>query len=109
MQPRIGHSTVYRALDRLSELGLVLEVRVPGTASALYEPARASHAHFVCTRCGRVDDIDHALPPSDFDALAEAHDLAVTDVSLTLHGLCGACRRRPAPPGDARPSGAPHE
>lgn len=93
VQPRIGHSTVYRALDRLCDLGLVLEVRVPGGSSALYEPVRANHAHFVCTRCGGVDDIDHALSPSSFDAIAQARDVVVEEVSLTLHGLCGACRR----------------
>ena len=93
VQPRIGHSTVYRALDRLKELGLVLEVRVPGAASALYEPVRANHAHFICTRCGRVDDVDHPLTPSQFDEVARERDLAVTEVSLTLHGVCGPCRR----------------
>lgn len=93
VQPRIGHSTVYRALDRLEELGLVLELRVPGAASALYEPVRAHHAHIICTGCGRVDDIDHAPSPGQFAEVARGRDFEVREVSLTLHGLCGACRR----------------
>ena len=55
----IGYSTVYRALDRLRDLGLVLEVRVPGSSSTLYEAARAMHAHFRCKSCGRIDDVDY--------------------------------------------------
>src|SRR5215207_7598969 len=82
-QPQIGHSTVYRALDRL---------RVPGAAAALYEPTRSGHAHFLCDRCGQVEDIDYALPPNLFDDMAASRGVAVTTASLTLHGLCARCR-----------------
>ena len=91
-QPQIGHSTVYRALDRLRDLGLILEVRVPGAAAALYEPTRSGHAHFLCDRCGQVEDIDYALPPTLFDDVAASRGVAITTASLTLHGLCARCR-----------------
>ena len=93
-QARIGHSTVYRALERLRDTGLVHEVRVPGTASALYEPARHGHAHFLCTACGAVEDIDYAVPPTDLARLDAGHDIAIEAVSLTFNGRCGACRAR---------------
>lgn len=91
-QPRIGHATVYRALDRLRALGLILEVRVPGAASALYEPARSDHAHFLCDRCHRVEDIDYELSPEVLKGLAATRDVVITDVRLTFHGVCSACR-----------------
>ena len=91
-RPRIGYSTVYRALGRLRALGLVAEVRIPGAASVVYEPIGTSHAHFVCDACGHIDDIDHAPSPSEFDGLARGRDIAVTRVSLTLHGLCPDCK-----------------
>ncbi len=49
-QSSIGYSTVYRALDRLRDTGLVHEVRVPGATGALYEVARHGHAQlgFAC-------------------------------------------------------------
>lgn len=93
-QPTIGYSTVYRALDRLRDAGLVHEVRVPGTASALYEPSRHGHAHFLCTGCGRVQDVDYAVPAADLSALDAAHGIAIADVSLTFNGLCPRCRVR---------------
>jgi Fe2+ or Zn2+ uptake regulation protein len=92
LQSGIGYSTVYRALDRLRDLGLLHEVRVPGMASALYEPARTGHAHFLCTGCGRVEDIDYHISTIDLLGLDKAHGIAIADVSLTFNGLCRACR-----------------
>ena len=92
-QPRIGYSTVYRALNRLRDLGLILEVRVPGAPSALYEPVSPGHAHFLCGRCGRVDDIDCTLAPSVLEEVTRSQSVEVTGVTLTLHGVCAACRR----------------
>jgi Fur family transcriptional regulator, stress-responsive regulator len=91
-QPGIGYSTVYRALDRLHDLGLVLEVRLPGSASALYEPARAGHAHFHCVQCGRVHDVEFSLSPSELQTLTERHRFEIGTVVTTLNGLCANCR-----------------
>ncbi len=91
-KPRIGYSTVYRALERLRELGLVSEVRIPGAASALYEPVGDSHVHFVCNACGRVDDIDHAPSLAAFAELAKSRGIDITGVSLNLDGLCPECK-----------------
>ena len=49
-QPTIGYSTVYRALERLTTLGLITEVRVPGAQSILYEPVRAAHAAAIASQ-----------------------------------------------------------
>jgi Fe2+ or Zn2+ uptake regulation protein len=91
-KPRIGYSTVYRALNRLRDLGLVLEVRIPGAASALYEPMGTSHAHFLCKGCGRVDDIDYIPSKAVFAELSLGRDMEISDLSVTAHGLCAACR-----------------
>lgn len=98
-RPRIGHSTVYRALDRLRDLGLVSEVRVPGAASSLYEPIRSGHAHFLCERCGRIEDIPYAVPLEQFHGVAESQGVEIRAVSLTLHGVCAGCSGAPAAPG----------
>lgn len=94
-RPGIGYSTVYRALDRLCALGLIAQVRVPGGTSAVYEPARTGHAHFLCTTCGRVDDVEYVLAPAELQALAAAHDVEVREAMLTLRGTCARCRASP--------------
>lgn len=91
-QPGIGFTTVYRALLRLRDLGLVSEILLPGADSAYYEPASEAHAHFRCAACGKVEDLDYVVPPSEVERLASSHDFAVDAVSLSLHGRCAACR-----------------
>lgn len=90
-QASIGVSTVYRALDRLCAAGLIHAVRVPGTTSVLYEPARTGHAHFLCAGCGGVADIDYDVPAGDIAGLNARHGLAIRSAVLTFSGLCGSC------------------
>jgi len=60
LRPGIGFTTVHRGLARLHELGYVLKLDITGEGSALYEPAAEAHAHFRCTACGSVADVDYA-------------------------------------------------
>ncbi len=92
VKPSLGYSTVYRALDRLCELRLVLQLHVPGFNAALYEPARSEHAHFVCRGCGRIEDIECALPVGQIASAVAARAGEIDDITLTVHGRCGACR-----------------
>lgn len=48
----IGTATVYRALDHLTEMGLIRRLSL-GKKSAVYEYIRTNHMHFVCEQCGR--------------------------------------------------------
>lgn len=100
-QPTIGYSTVYRALLRLSSLGLVSEVSLPGANSVFYEPAAARHGHFNCRRCGRIEDVVFDVPAGITAELELVRGHTVTDVSLSAQGLCAECRNRV---GDAAPS-----
>jgi Fe2+ or Zn2+ uptake regulation protein len=90
----IGHTTVYRALQRLTNLGLIAEVAVPGAASTLFEPAAPAHGHFLCKECGRVSDLDFILRPSTLRKLSEQHDLTIDDASIVLRGTCSDCAPR---------------
>ena len=96
MKGSLGYSTIYRALSRLCGLGLVLEVHVPGLGAALYEPARPSHAHFVCGGCGRIEDVDCAVPSRDIREIVGSRGGRVDEVVLTVNGRCSACLAAPA-------------
>jgi Fur family transcriptional regulator, ferric uptake regulator len=91
LQPRIGFATVHRGLGRLHELGSVMKIDVPGEASAVYEPTSSPHAHFRCTACGRLDDLDYAVPAETRRALAERHGVAIDHETITFTGRCRAC------------------
>jgi Fe2+ or Zn2+ uptake regulation protein len=93
LQPRIGFATVHRGLIRLYELGAVMKIDVPGEPSAVYEPAANPHAHFRCTECGSIADLDYAVPARTVRALAERHGVAIERETVTFSGRCADCAR----------------
>lgn len=88
----IGTATVYRALDHLTEMGLIRRFSL-GRKSAVYEYIRTNHMHFVCETCGSVFDIE-----ADFTGMAaEAAKCCghqVTWCEVTAHGVCKDCLSR---------------
>ncbi len=91
LKASLGYSTVYRALDRLCRMGLVLELHLPGMNAALYEQARSGHAHFVCRACGRIEDVDCDVPSDAIHSFVRGRDGEVEEIILTVHGRCTAC------------------
>jgi Fe2+ or Zn2+ uptake regulation protein len=89
--PRIGFATVHRGLIRLNEMGAVMKIDVPGKASAVYEPAASAHAHFRCTGCGAVADVDFVLPAATLRELASRHGVAIEHEAVTFTGRCARC------------------
>jgi len=87
----VATATVYRALDHLTELGMIRRLAL-GKKSAVYEFIRDSHMHFVCNSCGLVYDIQ-----TDFSGMSReaaricGHHVDWTEV--TSHGVCSACLR----------------
>src|SRR5438477_7353295 len=55
--PTTSLATVYKTLHTLKEIGEVLELEFGG--SNRYDGVRPqSHPHLVCTRCGKIEDVD---------------------------------------------------
>ncbi len=91
LRPGIGFTTVHRGLARLHELGYILKLDIAGEDSAMYEPATAAHAHFRCTGCGMVADVDYASDASTRAGLEARHGVAIHGESITFTGRCRAC------------------
>lgn len=90
-RPGIGFTTVYRALTRLRDLGMVAEITLPGADSAYYEAAGPAHAHFRCTECGSVSNVKFSLPPDIATRVASELGATVTDSVVSLLGRCRHC------------------
>jgi Fur family ferric uptake transcriptional regulator len=90
-RPGIGFSTVYRGLERLRDLGLVSELRVPGAEAATYEPVGPKHAHFRCNECGEIEDVPYAVPSRTLKALALEHGFTIDNERVTFEGRCADC------------------
>ena len=90
----VGGATVYRALDKLTELGLVRRLSLD-RKSAVYEYVRKAHVHLVCSRCGRVHDV--AVDLSGMIAeTAKVCGHSVDRSDVTAYGVCKDCLAREA-------------
>lgn len=87
----IDRVTVYRVLEAFEEAGLVNGLNVGGRAKRYHltvEPNHPSHAHFLCTGCGRLtclhDDQLSLRLDTSFPAKVQAQRIAI-------EGICPEC------------------
>jgi Fur family transcriptional regulator, ferric uptake regulator len=90
--PTISKSTVYRALDILSEVGLVAETEIGNEGKVYIITGGASHHHLVCSSCGTVSMFDVRLLDPVIDLILDKHNFQVHADHLVLSGLCENCR-----------------
>ena len=88
--PAVNRSTIYRTLEFLQKLNLVVIAHVEGRT--LYEIAHAKpHHHLVCSRCGAEIEIDETLLAPAYKRIAEHTGFVVHADHLVLGGLCRKC------------------
>lgn len=88
--PAIHGSTIYRALDRLSEAGMVTHLHV-GHAPVVYHLGHDHHGHLVCGRCGAVVDVPATVLRPVATQVARDYGFTVEPSHLALGGLCSGC------------------
>jgi len=93
LDPRSTRATTYNNLRDLVQAGLVREVAVEGRA-ARFDAKDVKHHHFVCDRCGSVEDLDWFDVPRP--ASGSLGQRVLRDCELIARGLCGKCAVRPA-------------
>ncbi|MGH9092265.1 MAG: Fur family transcriptional regulator, partial [Acidimicrobiales bacterium] len=86
--PDVHLSTIYRNLEELERLGVIVHTHV-GHGAATYHLAPATHGHFVCEGCGRMIEV----PGTAFAELART---AADRYGFTIHphhvAVLGRCR-----------------
>lgn len=98
----LPRSTVFAVLDDLSDAQLVDRVAV-GEGAVRYELAAVEpHHHFVCDRCGRVDDVAAELVDQRLGDLTSL-GITVTRLDVTVRGVCASCTTGAPPDGALRP------
>lgn len=95
LDPRCSRATTYNNLRDLVEAGLVREVAVEGRA-ARFDAKHARHHHFICDRCGNVEDIDWCDVRSPSPAAMGKRVLRESEV--IFRGLCERCASRRSHP-----------
>lgn len=91
--PQVNISTVYRTLELLKQLGLVIETDF-GEGRVRYHPAdKGHHHHLVCTGCGAVIDLDESLLSSLQGMLLRKYKFSADLKHLAIFGRCNKCSR----------------
>jgi Fur family peroxide stress response transcriptional regulator len=90
---RSSRATVFNNLRDLVQAGLVREVAVEGRA-ARFDAKGVRHHHFICDRCGNVEDVDWYDVPRP--ASASLGKRIFREGELILRGLCAKCAPRRA-------------
>jgi Fe2+ or Zn2+ uptake regulation protein len=91
--PRSSRATTYNNLRDLVQAGLVREVAVEGRA-ARFDAKGLRHHHFICDRCGNVEDIDWYDVSKPAAGALGKRDLR--ECELIFRGLCAKCAPRRA-------------
>jgi Fe2+ or Zn2+ uptake regulation protein len=93
VDPRSSRATTYNNLRDLVQAGLVREVAVEGRA-ARFDAKGMRHHHFVCDRCGNVEDIEwYDVPRPASGSLGKR---ILRECELIFRGLCTECAPRHA-------------
>lgn len=88
--PGFHPSTVYRTLDRLTELGVVDRIQI-GSGPAVHHLAHRPHHHLVCESCGAVQEAASDLLDAVATRVSRDHGFTLNPTVSPLHGMCAAC------------------
>ena len=90
--PAINPSTVYRALERLVEHGMVT-ISDMGLGASVFELAeKKPHHHLVCQGCGKITMVEDEDISPMFLVLEKKYHYGIKTNHLILFGLCEQCQ-----------------
>ncbi len=92
--PNVSLGTVYRNLSLLAETGEIRKLPSTGGADH-FDGNMVPHHHFVCTRCGGIQDVflkEHAEDEMIDDAGGQIQG-TITDCSMQFNGICESCSK----------------
>lgn len=89
--PHISFGTVYRNLNYLREQGLIQELKY--SAGSRFDGNAATHYHFLCRVCGKVDDM--AMEPlGELESGAKKiSGFEIESHQVQFVGQCQECRK----------------
>ncbi len=88
--PNISLGTVYRNLMVLRDTGKIRTVDV-GDGVIHFDADTSEHNHFICTRCGRVEDLEMESIDRVKEIAATNFAGKITGYSAYFYGICESC------------------
>lgn len=88
--PTISFATVYNSLRFLRDAGHIAEIRF-GSGASRFDRKLTRHDHAICTRCGKLIDMEIELPAEIVNLASEFSKFKPESIELTLRGICPEC------------------
>ena len=88
--PTISFATVYNSLRYLKDAGHIAEISF-GSGASRFDAMTSRHDHAICTKCGKLVDMEIDLPAEVVNFAAEFSKFKLESIELTLRGLCPNC------------------
>lgn len=88
--PRIGLGTVYRNLELMADVGVILKLEVGGTQKR-FDATVEPHYHVRCSSCGKVNDIDIAVQEQINQVAEKASNYKILGHHIEFTGICTNC------------------
>lgn len=88
--PTISKATVYNNLKLFLNKDIIKEVNIDNN-EVHYDMMMDNHAHFICNKCNKIEDLD--IKAVDIDtSILEGYD--ITSQDIFLKGTCSECLRK---------------
>ncbi|MEZ6065003.1 MAG: transcriptional repressor [Planctomycetaceae bacterium] len=94
---RVSRSSIYRALSKLEEAGLIRKVARQDEKD-IYEHdyGYPAHDHFICGRCGDLIEFQAERIAEVLEKVARAHGFRMEGHRMEVYGVCSECAKPPA-------------
>ena len=90
----IGLATVYRVLTQFEQASILSRSNFE-SGKAIYELNEGQHHdHFVCTRCGKVEEFYDPEIEKRQQLIAQSMGWVVEDHAMALYGRCANCAEK---------------
>lgn len=92
--PSLSKTTVYNSLDTLRDHRLIQSLSICESEHR-YEFQQEMHHHFLCTKCGRIYDIDFKCPNiKQIRSEIESSGHHIDEVHGYFRGICKNCLQK---------------
>lgn len=93
--PDVHISTIYRNLDELEKMGVIVHSHL-GHGPATYHLAASAHCHFVCENCGAAVKAPDALFKDLAKRARALYEFEIDPHHFSILGRCKACQQPPS-------------
>jgi Fe2+ or Zn2+ uptake regulation protein len=88
----VSTQAVYDMLAACAAAGLLRRIEPAGHPARFERRAGDHHHHLVCRRCGRAEDVDHAVGAQPCLTAAQDAGFVVDEAEVVFWGVCPTCK-----------------